>query len=154
MQLDHILKKLILTVRGQGQSQSDPKLVHDTPPSQDASSYKLCDSYLNQYWRCASEIIILEMRSRSRTQWPKMVCDTPPFQDAYTLRILGSYLKKCRRYAPDRIILETRSEDNVKKVMVTQKIYVTHCHPKRHPHTKFWISTTNKVRDIFRTRLF
>ena len=38
------------------------------------------------------------------------------------------------RYAPDTIILKTRSE-----VKVTQKWYVTPCHPKMYLHTKVGI---------------
>ena len=37
--------------------------------------------------------------------------------------------------------LKTRSEVNV-KVAVIQKWYVTLCHPKMHPHTKFGIPTS------------
>ena len=37
--------------------------VHDTLPSQDASILQVLDSYLNQYWRFAPDMIILEMRS-------------------------------------------------------------------------------------------
>ena len=34
------------------------------------------------------------------------------------------------------------------------KMVCTHCHPMMHPHTKFWIHTSNNVRDSLRTRLF
>ena len=35
-------------VRGQGQGHSDPKMVWDTPPSQDASTHQIWDSYLSE----------------------------------------------------------------------------------------------------------
>ena len=41
--------------------------------------------------------------------------------------------------------LETRSEVKV-KVTVTQLWYVTLCHPKMHPQTKFEIPTSNNTR--------
>ena len=40
------------------------------------------------------------------------------------------------------------------KVTVTQKWYVTLCHPKTHPHNKFGIPTSNEVVDMLWTRLF
>ena len=47
MQRDHILKKLILNrIEGQGQGQSDPKLVHDTSPSQESPTQQIWDSYI------------------------------------------------------------------------------------------------------------
>ena len=76
-----------------------------------------------------------------------MVCDTLPSQDASTYQIWDAYLKKCMGYDPDTIVLETRSGV---KVTMTQKWYTTHCHPKIHPHTKFWISTSNTI--ILETR--
>ena len=43
--------------------------------------------------------------------------------------------------------LEMRSEVNV-KVKVNQKWYATLRHPKKNPHTKFWILTSNDIGDI------
>ena len=75
-----------------------------------------------------------------------MVCDTLSSQDAFTHQIWNSFLKEHRRYAPDSMqFLETRP--GVKfKVTVTQLWYVTLCHCKMHPHTKFEISTSNNMR--------
>ena len=42
-------------VRGQGQGHSDPKMVRDTPPSQDASTHKIWYSYLKEYRRYATD---------------------------------------------------------------------------------------------------
>ena len=39
------------SVRGQGQG--DPKMVRDTPPSQDASTHQIWNSYLKEYRRYA-----------------------------------------------------------------------------------------------------
>ena len=74
-----------------------------------------------------------------------MVCDTPSSQDVFTHQSWNSYLKEYRRYAPDSMqFLETRSEVKI-KVTVTQLWYVTLCHPKMHPHTKFEIPTSNHI---------
>ena len=45
----------------------------------------------------------------------------------------------------ERMILETKLEVKI-KVTVTQTCYVTLRHSKMHPHIKFGISTTNKMR--------
>ena len=37
---------------------------------------------------------------------------------------------------------------------MTQKWYVTLCHQKLHPHTKFGIPTINNIRDMLRTLFF
>ena len=42
-------------VRGQGQGHSDPKMVRDTPPSQDASTHQIWNSYLKEYRRYAPD---------------------------------------------------------------------------------------------------
>ena len=43
-------------VRGQGQGHSDPKMVSDTPPSQDASTHQIWNSYLKEYRRYAPDM--------------------------------------------------------------------------------------------------
>ena len=53
-----ILKKLFFN-RVRGHSQSDPKMVHDTPQSQDASTNQTKDSYPIQYRKYALDMIIL-----------------------------------------------------------------------------------------------
>ena len=40
---------------GQGQGHSDPKMVCDTRPSQDASTHQIWDSYLKEYRRYAPD---------------------------------------------------------------------------------------------------
>ena len=47
-------------VRGQGHS--DPKMVHDTPLSQDASTRQIWKSSLKEYKRYARDTIILKTR--------------------------------------------------------------------------------------------
>ena len=42
-----------------GQGHIDPKMVHDTPPSQDASTPQIWNSYLKECKRYAPDIIIL-----------------------------------------------------------------------------------------------
>ena len=132
-------------------------MVKDTPPSQDAFTHQIWNSYLKECKRYALYTFILKTWAEVKvtvTSDPKMVCDTPPFQDALTHQIWNSYLKEYRRYAPDSMqFLETRSEVKF-KVTVTQLWYVTLCHPMMHPHTKFEIPILNNIRDMLRTRLF
>ena len=78
-----------------------------------------------------------------------MVRDTSSSQDASTNQIWDSYLKEYKRYAPDTINLKTRSEV---KVTVTQKWYVTPCHPKMHLHTKFEIPISKNKGDMHQTQ--
>ena len=83
-----------------------------------------------------------------------MVRDSPPSQDAFPHQSWNSYLKKYRRYAPDsKQFLETRSEVKV-NFTGPQGWCATLCHPKMHEHTKFWITTSNNIGDMLRTRLF
>ena len=42
---------------------SDPKMVYDTPPSQEASTHQIWNSYLKEYKRYAPDTIILKTRS-------------------------------------------------------------------------------------------
>ena len=56
---------------------------------------------------------------------------------------LGFPSQKFKRYVLETIILQLRSEAKVK---VTQKWYVTLCHQKLHPHTKFGIPAFNNIR--------
>ena len=43
-------------VRGQGQGHSDPKMVSDTRPSQDASTHQIWNSYLKEYRKYAPDM--------------------------------------------------------------------------------------------------
>ena len=52
------------SVRGQGQS--DLKMVFDTPPSHDASTHQIWNSYLKEYKRYALYTIILKTRSEAK----------------------------------------------------------------------------------------
>ena len=65
-----------------------------------------------------------------------MVCDTSASRDVSIQQIWEYSFKKCRRYAPDTIIVEIRSK--------SQNWYMTLCHPKMQPHTKFGIPTWNR----------
>ena len=80
-------------VRGHSKGQSDHKIVHDTPPSQDASTHQIRDSYLNINRRYALDMIILEMRPGQGHSDLNMVLNTPSSQDASTHQIWDSYLK-------------------------------------------------------------
>ena len=53
------------------------------------------------------------------------------------------------RYARDIIILKTRSEV---KVTVTQKWYVTPCHPKMYLHTKIGVPISKNIGDMHQTQ--
>ena len=77
-----------------------------------------------------------------------MVYDTLPSRFAFTHLILKSYVKEYKRYALDTIIYKTRSDV---KATVTQKWYVTLCHPKMHLHTKFGIPISKSIGDMHQT---
>ena len=70
-----------------GQGHSDPKMVCDTPPYQDAYTYQIWNPFLKEYKRYARNTIILKTRN--------------PF------------LKEYKRLAWNTIILKTRSEVEV-----------------------------------------
>ena len=55
-----LLTQLLLKL---GQGHSDPKMVSDTPPSQDAYTHQIWNSYLKEYKRYAPNTIILKTRS-------------------------------------------------------------------------------------------
>ena len=90
-------------------------MVRETPPSQDASTHQIWNSYLKEYRRYAPDTK-RDGQTDGRTFYyyknlvrgqgqghsdPKMVRDTPPSQDASTQQIWNSYLKEYRRYALD-----------------------------------------------------
>ena len=95
------------------QGHSDPKIVRDTPPSQDTSTHQIWSFYLKEYRRYAPDTkrdgrtdIVITIKTTSEvkvkvTVTRKMVRDTPPSQDAFTHQIWNSYLKEYWRYAPD-----------------------------------------------------
>ena len=49
-----------------GQGHSDPKMVNNTSPFQDASTHQIWNTYLKEYKRYAPDTIILKTRSRSQ----------------------------------------------------------------------------------------
>ena len=65
--------------------------------------------------------------------------------DGGDCNIPDAFLKKCGD--------KNRSEVKV-KVKVTTKWYTPIRHPKKSPHTKFVIPTSNNIGDIFEIRLF
>ena len=65
--------------------------------------------------------------------------------DGGDCNIPNAFLKKCGD--------KNRSEVKV-KVKVTTKWYAPIGHPKKSPHTKFVIPTSNNIGDIFEIRLF
>ena len=129
-------------------------MVSDTPPSQDAYTHQIWNSYLNEYKRYAPNTIILKTRSEVKVTVTEMVCDTPSSQDIFKHQIWSSYLKENRRYAPDSMqFLETRSEVKF-KVIETQLWCATLRHPKMHSNAKLEILTSNNIRDVLWARLF
>ena len=53
-------------VRGQGQGHSDPKMVRNTPPSQDASTHQFWNSYLKEYKRYVQDTTIQKNKVRGQ----------------------------------------------------------------------------------------
>ena len=60
-----LLTQLLLKL---GQGHSGPKIICETPPSQDAYTYKIWNSYLKEYKRYAPNTKILKLGQRSRSQ--------------------------------------------------------------------------------------
>ena len=119
-------------------------MVKNTPPSQDASTHQIWNSYLKEYKRYAPDTIILKTRSKVTVTLKWYV--TLSSQDAFTHQIWNSYLQEYRRYAPDSMqLLETTSEV---KVTVTHLWYATLHHHKMHPYIKFEMPTSNNIRDM------
>ena len=96
-------------------------MVRDTPPSQDASTHQIWNSYLKDYRRYAPDTkwdrrtdgwTFYYYKNLIRGQGhsdAKKVCDTPPSQDASTHQIWNSYLKEYMRYAPDTKLTDGRT---------------------------------------------
>ena len=80
-----------------GQGHSDPKMVCDTPSSQDVFTHQSWNTYLKEYRRYAPDSTqFLETRSEVKFKGhsdPIMVRDTSTSQDASTHQIWDSYLK-------------------------------------------------------------
>ena len=78
------------------QCHSDPKMVHDISPSEDVFIHQIKDSFLKEYRRYATDLmLILETRSEVKvtvTQKRKGM-HTPPSRDAYTHQTCDYLLK-------------------------------------------------------------
>ena len=147
-----MLQTQLLLKLGQRSRSQWPEIICETPPSQDAYTHQIWNTYLKEYKRYALNTKILKTRSEVKvTVTLNGMCDTPASQDAFTHQIWNSYLKEYRRYASDSMqFLEIRSEVKF-KVTVTQLWYVTLSHPSMHSHTKFEIPTSNNIRDMLQT---
>ena len=118
---------------------SDPKIVRESPPSQDASTHRIWDSYLKKRREYASGTIILESRLEVKVTMTDGRTDerTPCWSQYHpTDKVRGKTVGDMLR---------------TNKVTVTPKWYATHPHPNMHPHTKFGIPTSNNVGDMHRT---
>ena len=60
-------------------------MIRDTPPSQDASTHQIWDSYLKLYKKYAPDMIILKTRPEVKVNVTVTV--TLPCQDAFTHQI-------------------------------------------------------------------
>ena len=92
---DMLLTQLLLKL-GQRSSHSGPKII--TPPSHDAYTHQIWNSYLKEYKSYAPNTKILKTRSEVKVTvtW-NVMCDTLSSQDAFRHHIWNSYLKKYRR---------------------------------------------------------
>ena len=116
---DMLMTQLLLKL-GQRSRSSGQKIICEIPPSQDAYTHQIWNSYLKEYKRYAPNTKILKIRSEVKvTVTRNGMCDTPSSQDAFRHQIWNSYLIEYRRYAPDSMqFLEIRSEVKF-KVTVT-----------------------------------
>ena len=109
-------------------------MVCDTPPSQDAFTHQICNSYLKAYKRYSPDSMqFLETKSEVKfkvtvTQIWYVTLRHPKMHPHTKFEIPNS------KNIGD-MLLKTRSEV---KVTVTQKCYATLHHSKMHQHTKFW----------------
>ena len=126
-------------------------MVHDTLPSQDASTYLIWNSYLKEYRSFAPDLMqILKTRSEVKVtvtgKWNGTICNSkmhshtklPSKMHLHTEFGIPT-LKNIRDVLHNSIVLKTCSEV---KVTVTRIWYVTLCHPKMHFYTKFGIPTS------------
>ena len=122
-------------------------MICDTPPSQDAFTHQIWNSYPKEYRRYAPDSMqFLETKSEVKfkvtvTQlwyttllYPKMHHHTK-FENPTSNNM---------RYVPNTIILKTRSG----KGHSDPKMVQTPTHPKMHPHTKFGIPTLKNMRYV------
>ena len=65
-------------------------MVSDTPPSQDAYTQQIWNSYLKEYKRYAPNTMILKTRSEVKVT---VVCHTPSSQDTFKHQIWNSCLE-------------------------------------------------------------
>ena len=132
---DMLLTQLLLNL-GQRSRHRGQKIICETPPSQDAYTHQIWNSYLKEYKRYAPNTKILKTRSEVKvTVTRNGMFDTSSSQDAFRQHIWNSYLKEYRRYAPDTMqFLKIRSKVRF-EVTVTQLWYTTLSHPEMHSHT-------------------
>ena len=98
---DMLLTQLLLKLGQRSRSQW-PKIICETPSSQDAYTHQIWNSYLKEYKRYAPNTKILKTRSEVKvTVTRNGMCDTSSSQDAFRHQIWNSYLKEYRRYEPD-----------------------------------------------------
>ena len=97
-------------------------MVCDTPPSQDAYTDHIWNSYLKEYKRYVRDTIILKTRSEVKvtvTQKGVVTLGHPKMQ---LYSEFGISISENRRYAPDSMqFLETRSEVKLVKATVSSK---------------------------------
>ena len=136
-------------------------MVHDTLPSQDASTHLIWNSYRKEYRSFAPDLMqILETRSEVKGTVTGNWNGTTRNSNMHSHTKLPSKMhlhtkcgiptsKNVRDVRHNSIVLKTSSEV---KVTVTRIWYVTLCHPKMHLHTKFGIPTSKNIGDMHQTQ--
>ena len=127
-------------------------MIYNTLSSQYVFTHEICNSYLKQNRRYASDSMqFLETRSevKFKVTVTKLWYAKLPHLEMHPPTKFEIPTSNNMRYAPATIILKTRSEV---KVTVTQKWYETLRHPKMHPHIIFGIPTSKSIGDMHRTR--
>ena len=126
-------------------------MVCGTPPSQNAYTDQIWNSYLKEYKRYVPDTLIIKTRSEVKVTVTQKWYVKLGYPKMQFYSELGIPISKNMRYAPDSMqFLETRSEVKF-KVTNTQLLHATLCHLKMHPQTKFEFPTKNNIRDMFRT---
>ena len=126
-------------------------MVHDTLPSQEASTHLIWNSYLNEYRSFAPDLMqILETMSEVKVtvtgKWNRTIRNSK--MHSHTILPSKMHLhtkfgiptsKNIRDVLHNSIVLKTCSEV---KVTVARIWYVALCHPKMRLHTKLGIPTS------------
>ena len=135
-------------------------MVCDIPPSQDASTHLIWNSYLKEYRRFAPDLMpTLEPRSKVKVtvtvKWNvtirhfKMHSHTKLPSNMHLHTKFGMPTLKNARDVLQTRILKTRSKVNVTVIRIW---YVTLLHPKTYFHTKFRIPTSKNIGDMHQTQ--